>query len=223
MDQPGKFIALEGLDGAGTTTQTRLLVQWLQQQGRRALATREPSDGPVGRLLRRVLSGAEPVRDPAAIALLFAADRLDHVHREIAPALARGAFVVSDRFVYSSLAYQGSELPLHWVETINGRAPRADLTLLLSVDPALAARRRQERGAPAELFETDQRQRRIARTYEELVARARAEGQPDGAPPPEEPRLVVVDGALPVDQVHQRLVTLVQRHCLANGPAVWEN
>src|SRR4051812_35922446 len=99
----GRLIALEGVDGAGTTTQAQRLAVLL---GARAHVTREPSGGPLGQLLRQLLSGAHADLDPAAVALLFAADRLDHLSREVEPALARGQHVITDRYLLSSLAYQ---------------------------------------------------------------------------------------------------------------------
>src|SRR5574341_1198614 len=91
------LIALEGIDGAGTTTQAALLCDWLRGMGTRVHRTQEPSAGPIGQLLRLLLRG--PLRvDPAAVALLFAADRLDHLAREIEPQLASGAHVVTDRY-----------------------------------------------------------------------------------------------------------------------------
>ena len=164
----GSLIALEGIDGAGTTTQARLLVDSLCQAGQRAHLTREPSDGPLGRLIRQVLRHQTGPVDRAALALLFAADRVDHLQREIEPMLAQGAHVVTDRYVYSSLAYQSMDLELEWVATINTLAPEADLTIYLRVDPQTAAQRRGSRGAGAELFETDAQQQRICAIYDTM-------------------------------------------------------
>jgi dTMP kinase len=119
-------VVLEGLDGAGTTTQGRLLADALRADGRTVHLTAEPSGGPIGVLVRQVLKRRIVGRDgapfdPAALALLFAADRLDHAAVEIAPKLAAGVDVVSDRFTLSSLAYQGLDLgDMDWVEAVNG-------------------------------------------------------------------------------------------------------
>ena len=93
----GRLIVLEGIDGAGTTTQTSRLVAALGARGVAAHATREPTTGPVGRLLREMLGGAHQPVDQTTLGLLFAADRADHLQREIEPELARGTVVVSDR------------------------------------------------------------------------------------------------------------------------------
>ncbi len=156
----GKFIVLEGIDGSGTTTQSELLVSALRQDGIKASRTREPSDGPVGLLIRQVLTGKivlprganESVEMDSrsgwsTMALLFAADRMDHVGREIEPALARGEWVISDRYVGSSLAYQSLTAPgevveaLGWIANLNRFAAKPDLTVVLDV-PADAAEAR---------------------------------------------------------------------------------
>jgi dTMP kinase len=194
--QRGRFVVLEGLDGAGTTTQTQRLAERLRAEGTRVRTTREPSDGPIGTLIRQALTGrlglpgrSGPLSEET-LALLFAADRRDHVDAEIAPALERGEWVLCDRYLLSSLAYQGTALPRAWVETINATAPSPDLTLFLEVKTQVAASRRGGRGGPAELFENDARQRKVARAYRESIRlRSRHE------------RIVELDGSQSVDQV----------------------
>jgi dTMP kinase len=169
----GLFIVLEGLDGAGTTTQTTRLVASLVERGLDAHATREPSTGPVGRLLREMLSGQHQPVDQATLGLLFAADRADHLQREIEPALARGAIVVSDRYYHSSLAYQGDGEAFAWVERLNEQARRPDVTYFLEVDVDVAAARRAAAGRPEELFDRLETQRRVAAGYQLAIARLR--------------------------------------------------
>lgn len=175
----GRFIVLEGIDGSGTTTQGRGLVALLSQAGVAARFTCEPSTGPLGVLLRRLLSGADDgvCRDWDCMALLFAADRLDHVAREVRPALAQGITVICDRYDLSSLAYQSATStaeasPVPWIRALNQRALRPALTLVLDVDADVAESRRAERGAADELFERRDLQRRLAQIYaaaEQLV------------------------------------------------------
>lgn len=193
----GRFVVIEGLDGAGTTTQARLLGERLRAAGRIAHVTAEPSGGPVGALIRQVLSARVTGRegrafDQKALALLFAADRLDHHADEIAPKLARGVDVVSDRFTLSSLAYQGAVLgDMGWVDAINREATAPDVTLFLRVAPAVALRRRRAASLDREIYEVDAFQRRVARSYEAALARVRAAGG----------RVVELDGARPVEDV----------------------
>jgi len=160
------FITLEGIDGSGTTTQAQRLVDWLRENGRQAHLTQEPSDLSIGRQIRRYLQeGGCP---PESMALLFAADRIDHLRNEIEPRLARGQVVISDRYLLSSLAYQSVENRFEWVREINRHAPLADLTLILALDPDLAAQRRASRLGPVEIYEVPQFQRDVAQWYTEL-------------------------------------------------------
>jgi dTMP kinase len=169
------FIVLEGIDGSGTTTQLALLERHLAARGRRVHPTREPSQGPVGRLLREILLGGHPHPDgtPAdglAMALLFAADRRDHLRREIEPALAAGVDVVSDRYLLSSLAYQAQEAERDWVAGLARDLRVPDLTLLLEVPTETAAARRRDAGRPDERYDADDIQARVAARYRELVS-----------------------------------------------------
>jgi dTMP kinase len=203
----GRFVVVEGLDGAGTTTQARLLGERLRAAGRAVHVTAEPSGGPVGALVRQVLQqritgGPGGGFDPHALALLFAADRLDHVAAEVAPRLAAGCDVVSDRYTLSSLAYQGLTTgDLAWVEAINRRAPAPDLIVFLRVRPGLALGRRRAAGTPPELYEVDAFQRRVARAYERSLALLRRRGQ----------RVEGLDGEAPVERVAEAVAGLVER------------
>lgn len=143
----GRFIALEGGEGAGKSTQARLLADALRERGIDALVTREPGGTPGAEAIRALLLGLDGEGwNPRAEALLFAAARSDHVERLIRPAVARGQWVVCDRFVDSSRAYQGgggglSDADLLDLHRIGSGGLLPDLTLLVEVDPAEAARR----------------------------------------------------------------------------------
>lgn len=208
MSRPaGRFLVLEGLDGAGTTTQSRLLGERLRAEGRKAHVTAEPSGGPVGALLRQVLQkringGAGDGFDPHALALLFAADRLDHLSAEVLPRLAAGEDVVSDRYTLSSLAYQSVTTgDAAWVEEINGRARAPDLTIFLRVRPGMALGRRRGAGTTPELYEVDAFQRQVALSYERAVSSLQAGGQ----------RIEVLDGEQPVEVVAEAVSRLVAK------------
>lgn len=136
----GFFITLEGPDGCGKSTQARLLVKWLQELGVEAVHTFEPGGTALGRELRRLLLDDGPAVVPAAEMLLMAADRAQHVEEVVRPALARGAVVVSERFVDSSIVYQGAGLGLdeEQIRQVNAVATGGlspDLTFLLDLDP----------------------------------------------------------------------------------------
>ena len=110
LERRGRFITLEGGEGAGKSTQVKLLADHLRSLGHECVVTREPGGSPVAEQLREViLSGVPASLGPAAEAVLFSAARIDHIAQTIAPALERGAFVICDRFADSTRAYQGAQ------------------------------------------------------------------------------------------------------------------
>jgi dTMP kinase len=196
------FIVLEGIDGSGTTTQLGLLARHLEGRGRRVHATREPSAGPIGRLLREILLGGHRLPDGApadglAMALLFAADRRDHLGREIEPALASGADVISDRYLLSSLAYQAQEAERDWVASLARDLRAPDLTLLLDLPIATAAARRKAAGRVEERYDADEVQARVAACYRQLVAG--------------DPRATTIDAQGTIEEVARALAGAVDR------------
>ena len=168
MHKPTRFIALEGIDGSGTTTQLALLAAHLRARGHRVTETAEPSRGPIGQRCREALS-LQPPLDDGVLALLFAADRLDHMARCIQPALSAGHVVLCDRYLLSSLAYQGLSLPQEWLVAINGRSLAPDATLLLEVPVDIAQQRVADRGGTQEQFDAIELQRRISLGYKALA------------------------------------------------------
>ena len=166
----GLFLALEGLDGSGGTTQlNRLAVRIGALAPERELVlTREPSDGPVGRLIRAQLLDGE-VGD-GVLPYLFAADRRDHLDRVVLPALKRGAVVLSDRYALSSFAYQSEAAGMERVLALNADFPAPTLTLMLDLDPERAVERVVRRGQAMDRFENLGRQRRVAAGYERALA-----------------------------------------------------
>lgn len=170
MEKLGLFFALEGIDGSGKSTQLQLLKEHLEQAGRPCLATREPTGGPMGRLLRQVLTGQ--IRcDSRVVAPLFVADRLDHLLNEetgICRAMEEGISVLTDRYYFSSYAYQSVDLPLEWV--IEANRPCADIlrptaTIFIDLSPELALERIARNRESTELFETKERLTRTREQY----------------------------------------------------------
>lgn len=174
-----RFIVVEGIDGCGSTTHSRLLAERFRLLGEPVRLTCEPSRGPVGLLVRDVLGGrlrgesGEPRGlDWATLALLFAADRRDHNAALIEPALEAGISVVSDRYDLSSLAYQSLTAPdaagaIDWIRSLNSGVRRPDLTVVLDTPAEVAEARRHARGGAAELFEQRELQKSLARVYAE--------------------------------------------------------
>jgi dTMP kinase len=182
------FIAIEGLDGSGGTTQLARLADRLADG--EVVRTREPSAGPVGRLLREALAGGELGDD--VLPYLFAADRRDHLARTVLPALARGAVVLSDRYYLSSLAYQAPALGLGKVASLNEGFRAPDIHVLLLLPPEVCLARVQARGEPRERFETLERLRRIEQGYREAVELVRARGE----------RVEAIDASGTPEEVH---------------------
>src|SRR5579872_5741782 len=200
----GRLVVLEGIDGAGTTTHVARLAEKLRTVRVPVRVTREPSDGPVGTLVRQVLTGrlvAPGGRAPGwqTMALLFAADRMDHVESTIEPFIAEGGVVLSDRYDASSLAYQsvssGSHAKdaLEWIRTLNRFVRRPDLTMVLDVSPEVAAERRLSRGEAAQLYDQNEVQRALAEFYRHLDRHIPGD------------RIAVIDGSWPIEDVHERI------------------
>ena len=200
----GLFFALEGIDGSGKSTQLQLLAGRLEAAGIPCLTTREPTDGPIGQLLRQVLT-RQLSCDSRVVAPLFAADRLDHILNAgtgVLQALERGITVLSDRYYFSSYAYQGVDLPLEQVVEIN--RPCADLlrpaaTLFLDVDPDLALERIARNRAGTELFETKDRLARAREQFFRAFDRER-----------EREKVIIIPGGQSVEQVADALWAAVR-------------
>lgn len=203
---PGKFITFEGIDGAGKSTHVNALVDTLRQGlarvGRSVVATREPGGTPLGETLRKVVLD-EPM-DIETEALLMFAGRREHLVKVIEPALARGDWVVSDRFTDATFAYQGGGRGLsreklsileHWVQ--GDRQP--DLTVLFDLDPAIAAARLAGARAP-DKFERESTAF-FTRVREEYLRRA---GQAPG-------RFVLIDAAQTVEAIAEQLAGVMAR------------
>jgi len=154
----GFFVCIEGLDKSGKTTQSILLVDALQKEGFKAHYTTEPSNGEVGRFIRRYVLDRR-YRVPASVeALLFAADRADHTEREIKPLLGDGKVVVCDRYIYSSLAYQGATgLSIEWIKEINRFALKPDLAIYLNIPVEVAMQRIGKKRSVMEKLETQEK------------------------------------------------------------------
>lgn len=207
VSRPPRFLVFEGIDGSGTTTQRTLVGQRLRERGHRVHATREPSDGQIGKLTRELLAvvpGQPRTVDPAGLALLFAADRLEHLVREIEPALAAGELVLCDRYVVSSWIYQSLDCDPAWVRTINTHARWPDLTFVFDVAPELAlarvAARRAATGEAIERFDVPDTQRRLAAGYAAILAE-------------DLPGMQRVDAAAPIEAVTEAIVAA----CIAAG------
>ncbi|WP_431071272.1 dTMP kinase [Microbacterium phyllosphaerae] len=204
---PGVWITLEGGDGSGKTTQAELLAEWLRDAGRAVVRTREPGGSEVGQLIRDIVLHHRGDIAPRAEALLYAADRAHHVATVVRPALARGEVVLQDRYLDSSVAYQGAGRVLDGDEVRNlslwaaeGALP--DLTVLLDLDPESARVRLDSADKPFDRLEAEKTEFH-ARVRESFLALAAAEPV----------RFLVVDASATPEavaaQIRERVATLV--------------
>lgn len=184
-------MAIEGIDGAGSSTQTEMLVAALKAKGYPAVATKEPNPlGHVEAAIRALLAQERAL--PALDALLFAADRVEHVECYIKPWLGEGKIVVTDRYLESTLAYQSAQgLDPRWILSINRNALRPDITLILDVDPALSLKRK---GSRPDRFEEIEFLRRVRANF---ARRARRMGYP------------IIDASRPKEDVHRQVMSAV--------------
>jgi len=167
LTKKGVFICIEGLDGCGKTTQAKLLAKKLRKS-HNAVYTAEPSHGKIGTYIRKSYLYGEKRLSIVLEALLFAADRIEHLENEVIPALNEGCLVISDRYVFSSLAYQGAAgLSLDWIEKINEHALKPDLAVFIDVDLETVMDRLKSKKSVMENIET---LRKVRDVYLQFVA-----------------------------------------------------
>lgn len=167
MVKQGFFIVLEGIDGSGKDTHIKFLVEEMRQRGYKVVETAEPSRNRVGTFLKRYQMRDEKRLPAEAEVLLYAADRFDHLKTVIEPALRRGDIVISNRYFYSSLAYQGSvDIDLDWIREMNVFARKPDLAVLLDILPEYSLQRLKRRRT---VFERVENLRRVRDIYVQLV------------------------------------------------------
>ncbi|KAB1867262.1 dTMP kinase [Microbacterium algeriense] len=195
----GVWITLEGGDGSGKTTQSNLLAEWLEGEGRTVVRTREPGGSEVGQLIRDIVLHHRGDIAPRAEALLYAADRAHHVATVVRPAIERGDIVLQDRYLDSSVAYQGAGRVLDATEVrdlslwaAEGALP--DLTLLLDLDPAAARTRLDADDKPFDRLEAE-REEFHGRVRDAYLALALAEPE----------RFLVLDAAERPEAIAERI------------------
>lgn len=188
----GVFICLEGIDGSGKTSVAHHLVGALARNGYNAVYTAEPSKGAIGRIVKKsILQGGR--RLPRVLeAVLFAVDRVDHIEREVTPLLNEGKIVVCDRYLYSSISYQGADgAMLEWVKGINKHAIKPDLAIYIDVPPEVVIDRIKRKKS---IMETLPIQKRVREVYLNLVS---------------EKQLMMVDGNASKHKVAKNVEDLV--------------
>ena len=172
-DQKGYLIAFEGIDGSGTSTHSRLLYEFLVQQGFSVILTREPTKGAVGRLIKDALQNKFQIKQPEVFALLFAADRIQHVKEVIEPALKQGQIIITTRYIESTLAYQSAQgLTQEWIKAINKDIIWPDVTFILDINPKDAMARLDKR----DKLESFENREFLSKVRDNFLERAKEKG-----------------------------------------------
>ena len=210
QENKAPFIVVEGTDGSGVSTQAERLEAKLRAEGREVYLTKEPTDGPAGAMIRLVLSKrlvhpkdatVSQSFEPRALALLFAADRMDHLHSDIIPKLKIGVAVISDRYYLSSYAFQGLDVDIEWLQKINSQCLKPDLTIFLDVNSVICYKRMQRRRWHTELFEEQAKLEEVRQNYLKVIQDLIWQGE----------NIVIVDGNQPINIVHQQVFREVQK------------
>lgn len=165
----GFFVAIEGLDGSGSDKITGLLIEELKQQKLPVVATKEPTKGPVGRVIKKLLLKKERPISPILLEFLFAADRALSMEEKIIPSLKLGKIVVSDRCLWSSIAYRSIELPLHWLLEINTRFIIPDVTYFVQVPPSACATKIKRGKDEVQIYSEEEKLNQIEEGYRWII------------------------------------------------------
>lgn len=202
----GALIAFEGIDGSGKGTQIELLKKYMKEEGIPYFGTLEPNDSPTGSLIHQIMIGRVQTTNDV-IAALFVADRLDHIQNPVNGILKfvnQGVNVITDRFYFSSYAYQSVDVPMDWIIEANSlctKLIRPDLTVFIDVDPEVTMKRIEKGRRTRELFEETGRLVETRKRYFEAFDRLKDEEHIiviDGARSPEEVQADVCDAVLPL-------------------------
>ncbi len=200
----GSFIVIEGADGSGKSTHAKLLADHLREEGHRAVLTQEPTHGFIGQAIRMVLAGKIRV-SPETLTLLFTADRAEHVDKVIRPALEKGKVVISDRYYYSTVAYQSVQgIGDQWISQMNSFVPEPNLVIVLEVasEKALARMSHREK----EVFEVLNFQKKVQQKLLSLAYGERSKLSKPGK------AWKVISNADEVGQVQERVREAVAKH-----------
>jgi len=192
----GLFIAFEGLDGSGSSTQVDLLAKNLRKSGKKALTTKEPTNNLIGGLIRGVLTKQWTI-SAEGLQLLYAADRSHHLEHEIIPNLENGNIIITDRYAFSSIAFGSIGAEVEWLKEINKNFILPDITFFIKVPPKVCIERIGKRGNTFELFEEEKKLEKTLVTYEAL-----AKDEKNG--------FIIIDGQKEIEDIEREIFNVVQ-------------
>jgi len=192
----GFFIAFEGIDGSGQTTQATLLTDYLTRKGYRVVLTKEPTENKIGQLIRSALR-KEWHPNPIALQLLFTADRSQHLIDVIEPALKNEKVVICDRYFLSTIAFGSLDADIEYMKKINSMFRQPDITFIINVSPETCMERIQRSRPSTELFEEEKKLRKIREAYLSLKDYL--------------PNTRVIDGEKPIEDVHKEIREIVDK------------
>jgi len=195
---PGKFIVIEGLDGSGKSSQVELAVNFLKEQGKEVIVTKEPTmDSEYGLQIRRVLKG-EITKEPLELQKLYVDDRREHLKNKVIPALGKGKYVVSSRYYFSTFAYGGSEgLNVNMLIEMNKEFLVPDLAIIIDSSPENCIQRIEKRGEGIDYFEKIEKLKRINEFYKKMPGMFE--------------HVILVNGERPISQVSQEIKSLLEK------------
>jgi len=195
---PGKFIVIEGLDGSGKSSQVELAVNFLKEQGKEVIVTKEPTmDSEYGLQIRRVLKG-EITKEPLELQKLYVDDRREHLKNKVIPALGKGKYVVSSRYYFSTFAYGGSEgLDVNMLIEMNKEFLVPDLAIIIDSSPENCIQRIEKRGEGIDYFEKIEKLKRINEFYKKMPGMFE--------------HVILVNGERPISQVSQEIKSLLEK------------
>lgn len=198
-NKKGLFIAFEGIDGSGQTTQSKLLKDYLTKKGYGVVLTKEPTNDTIGRTIRSALRH-EWHPNPTALQLLFTADRSQHLTNVIEPALKSGKTIVCDRYLLSTIAFGSIAADMDYLKSINAKFRRPDITFILNVPPEACMKRIRMSRPSTELFEEEEKLKKIREAYFSLKDYL--------------PNTYVIDGNRAIQEVHEEIRKIVEKHLM---------
>jgi len=188
----GKFIAIEGLDGSGTTAHVQRLSQYFYSEKIHSLFTQEPTNNVIGGVARGCLTGDLKIPSAAGLQLLFAADRANHLEKEIIPALQAGTNVITKRYFLSSIAYGSVQInDQDWLWKINDQFLMPDLSILLKISAKTRIERSEQSALGLNLFNDEESLNKVWQTYEAISKKY--------------PNIIIIDAEKPQDEIFEEI------------------